>query len=237
MTRLLPRRFAPGPATLGCLGLLLAACGGVEDAPEASGDADGRPDVASQPLLQPANFQETAPERFRIRFATTAGDFVVEVHRAWAPRGADRIFNLVAAGFYDGVPVHRVIEGFVADFGIHPDPWVNAAWRQATIRDDPVVQSNTRGRMSFSKSGPDRRTVQIFVNLRDNPALDDEGFSPFGEVIEGMDVVDALHSGYGDGPPRGEGVYQAMAIARGAEYFAEFPLLDVVERATIESGA
>ena len=214
---------------------VVAACGG-SDPPNAGDEtsATDRPDPSSNALLQPANFQETAPELFRVRFTTTAGDFVVEVHREWAPRGADRVFNLVSAGFYDGVPVHRVIEDFVADFGIHPDPWVNAAWRQATLRDDPVVESNRRGRMSFSKSGPDRRTVQIFVNLRDNPSLDAEGFTPFGEVVEGMDVVDALYSGYGDGPPRGEGVYQAMAIARGAEYFAEFPELDVIEQARVE---
>ncbi|MBT8404900.1 MAG: peptidylprolyl isomerase [Gemmatimonadetes bacterium] len=229
MNRLLPRLAVFGLATA------FAACTGAEAPAEDASSDDGPPDASSQPLLQPANFQEEAPERFRIRFATTAGEFVVDVHRAWATRGADRVFNLVRAGFYDGVPIHRVIEGFVADFGIHPDPWVNAAWRQATIRDDPVRESNARGRVSFSKSGPDRRTVQIFVNLRDNPSLDDEGFSPFGEVVEGMDVVDALHSGYGDGPPRGEGVYQAMAIARGAEYFAEFPLLDVIDRATIEN--
>ena len=148
------------------------------------------------------------------------------MHRAWAPRGADRFYNLVRAGFYDGIPFHRVLEGFVADFGIHPDPWVNAAWRQALLRDDPVVESNRRGRMSFSKGGPDRRTVQVFVNLRDNPELDAEGFAPFGEVVEGMETVDALYAAYGDGPPRGEGVYQAMAIAKGDEYFAEFPGLD-----------
>lgn len=195
----------------------LAGCG-------AEADPDEGP--APDPLLQPANFTETAPESFRVEFETTAGTFQVEVHRAWAPRGADRFYNLVRAGFYDGIPFHRVLDGFVADFGIHPDPWVNAAWRQALLRDDPVIESNRRGRMSFSKGGPDRRTVQVFVNLRDNPELDAEGFSPFGEVVEGMETVDALYAAYGDGPPRGEGVYQAMAIARGDEYFAEFPELD-----------
>ena len=189
-------------------------------------EADPDQGPAANPLLQPANFTETAPASFRVEFETTAGAFQVEVHRAWAPRGADRFYNLVRAGFYDGIPFHRVLEGFVADFGIHPDPWVNAAWRQALLRDDPVVESNRRGRMSFSKGGPDRRTVQVFVNLRDNPELDAEGFSPFGEVVEGMETVDALYAAYGDGPPRGEGVYQAMAIAKGDEYFAEFPELD-----------
>jgi peptidyl-prolyl cis-trans isomerase A (cyclophilin A) len=201
---------------------LVCAVGIAACAPDADIDDASPPD----PLLQPANFTETAPETFSVEFETTAGSFQVEVHRAWAPRGADRFYNLVRAGFYEGIPFHRVLEGFVADFGIHPDPWVNAAWRQALLRDDPVVESNLRGRMSFSKGGPDRRTVQVFVNLRDNPELDAEGFSPFGEVVEGMETVDALYAAYGDGPPRGEGVYQAMAIAKGDEYFAEFPELD-----------
>ena len=201
---------------------LVCAVGIAACAPDT--DIDDAP--PPNPLLQPANFTETAPETFSVEFETTAGSFQVEVHRAWAPRGADRFYNLVRAGFYEGIPFHRVLEGFVADFGIHPDPWVNAAWRQALLRDDPVVESNLRGRMSFSKGGPDRRTVQVFVNLRDNPELDAEGFSPFGEVVEGMETVDALYAAYGDGPPRGEGVYQAMAIAKGDEYFAEFPELD-----------
>ncbi len=213
-------------AAVGLL-LTLAAC-----APEAQESAE--PAVAPNPLLRPANFQDAAPERFRVRFETTRGAFVVEVHRGWAPLGAGRFYNLVQAGFYDGVPFHRVIEGFVADFGIHPDPWVNAAWRQALLKDDPVIESNLRGRVSFSKGGPNRRTVQVFINLRDNATLDAEGFAPFGQVVEGMEVVDALYAGYGDGPPRGEGVYQAMAIAKGDEYFAEFPELDRIHSARIE---
>lgn len=212
---------------MGLLIALLAGCGSGGDAGAAADEEPG------DPLLQPADFQETAPDTFRARFETTEGAFVVAVRRAWAPRGADRFYNLVRAGFYDGVPFHRVIEGFVVDFGIHPDPWVNAAWRQARMPDDPVVQSNRRGRVSFSKSGPGTRTVQIFVNLADNVELDDDDFAPFGEVVEGMEVVDALYAGYGDGPPRGEGVYQAMAIARGEEYFAEFPELDRIESAHV----
>lgn len=213
------------------MGLLVAAVGGC------GGAADDEAAEPTNPLLQPADFQETAPETFRARFETTKGTFVVEARREWAPRGADRFYNLVRSGFYDGVPFHRVIEDFVVDFGIHPDPWVNAAWRQARMPDDPVLQSNRRGRVSFSKSGPGTRTVQIFVNLRDNAELDDDAFAPFGEVVEGMEVVDALYAGYGDGPPRGDGVYQAMAIARGEEYFAEFPELDhIVSVRLVEDG-
>ena len=202
------------------------------------GDAPGReedPRVAANPLLRPAAFQETAPDRYRVRLETTEGDVVVSVRRAWAPRAADRFYNLVRAGWYDGVRFHRVLEGFVAEWGIHGDPWVNAAWRQAEMPDDSVRASNTRGRLSFSHHGPGTRTTQVFVNLDDNPELDERGFAPFGEVVEGMDVVEALHAGYGDGPPRGErGVYQAMAIARGDAYLDEFPELDRIERAALE---
>lgn len=193
--------------------------------------AEGPP---ANPLLQPRSFNETAPGEYRVRLETTRGDILIRVHREWAPLAADRFYNLVKAGFYDGMAFHRVLDDFVAEWGIHGDPWVNAAWRQAEMMDEPVRQSNTRGRVTFSKNRPNSRTVQVFINLKDNSSLDDEGFSPFGEVEEGMDVVESLYSEYGDGPPRGEGVYQAMAIARGDEYLeAEFPLLDRIEDAEL----
>jgi len=126
---------------------------------------------------------------------------------------------------------------FTAGFGIHDDPYVNAVWRQQTMTDDPRVESNTRGRVVFAKSQPDTRSVQVFINLKDNSAqLDEEAFVPFGQVVEGMDVVDSWYADYGDGPPRGEGVYQQMAIARGAEYLGEFPELDVITDATVVEG-
>ena len=187
------------------------------------------------PLLQPRQFTETAPETFRARLETTKGAVLIEVTREWSPLGADRFYNLVLAGYYDGVTFHRVMPGFMAEFGIHPDPWVNAAWRQALMEDEPVRKPNTRGRVSFSKSGPNTRTVQVFINTDENRNLDGQGFSPFGEVVEGMDVVEALYSDYGESPTRGgEGVYQAMAIAKGDEYLkADFPLLDRIERAVV----
>ena len=215
------------------LPLILAVawgCGGGSEE-EAS---DGPP---ANPLLQPRNFQETAPAEYRVRLETTKGVVVIQVHRDWAPLAADRFYNLVEAGFYDGMAFHRVLDDFVAEWGIHGDPWVNAAWRQAEMMDEPVGQSNTRGRVSFSKNRPNSRTVQVFINLKDNSSLDDDGFSPFGEVVEGMDVVESLYAEYGDGPPRGEGVYQAMAIAKGDEYLeAEFPLLDRIQRAVLVEG-
>jgi len=186
------------------------------------------------PLFQLENFNERAPESFRARLETTEGPVVIEVHREWAPRGADRFYNLVRNGFYDGMRIHRVLEDFTAGFGIHDDPYVNAVWRDQTMTDDPRQVSNTRGRVAFAKSQPDTRSVQVFINLKDNSArLDEEAFAPFGEVVEGMEVVESWHAGYGDGPPRGEGVYQAMAIAEGAEYLDEFPELDVITEAEI----
>ena len=213
-------------AALSVLGMaLLSAC---------AGDGDEPPDPRLQnPLLFAGQFSETAPELFQARLETTAGVFVVEVHRDWAPLGADRFYNLVKRGWYDGVRFHRVLDDFTAGWGIHDDPYVNFVWQKELLLDDPVTQSNTRGRVSFARSGANSRTTQVFVNLKDNSSLDDR-FAPFGEVVEGMEVVDGLYADYGDGPPRGEGVYQAMALARGAEYFdAEFPELDRIERATI----
>ena len=218
--------FAVPKALLLPVALLLAGCAGETPEEEA-----GTP---TNPLLQPRSFDDTAPDRYQVLLETTKGDIRIDVTREWAPLAADRFYNLVKAGYYDGIAFHRVLSGFIAEFGIHGDPWVNAAWRQALMVDEPVRQSNTRGRVTFSKNTPNSRTVQVFINLKDNGSLDGQGFSPFGEVAEGMEVVEALYAEYGDGPPRGEGVYQAMAIARGDEYLnEEFPLLDRIERAVI----
>jgi len=223
-----PSRLPGLARALPLLGLLLTAgCGGDP------GEEEGPP---ANPLLQPRNFTETAPDTFVARLETTKGVIRIRVHRDWAPLGADRFYNLVRAGYYDGVTFHRVIDGFMAEFGIHGDPWVNAAWRQATMEDEPVRKPNNRGMVSYSKSEPHTRTVQVFINTDDNPSLNGQGFSPFGEVIEGMEVADSLYSGYGESPTRGgEGVYPAMAIAKGNEYLSQdFPLLDRIERAVVE---
>jgi peptidyl-prolyl cis-trans isomerase A (cyclophilin A) len=186
------------------------------------------------PLLDPMQATETAPERFRVRFETTEGPFVVEVRRKWAPRGADRFYNLVKLGYYDGATFFRVLEDFMAQFGIHGDPEVSAAWRRATIPDDPVAQSNKRGMITFATSGPDTRTTQLFINYKDNTNLDRMGFAPFGRVVEGLPVVDKLYSGYGEGAPRGHGPDQGRAQAEGNEYFRrDFPKLDHIKTARI----
>ncbi|TVR64851.1 MAG: peptidylprolyl isomerase [Gemmatimonadales bacterium] len=202
-----------------------AACG---EAPD-RGSAEPR-----DPLLRPAQFTETAPPRFAVRFETTAGEFVVEVRREWAPIGADRFYNLVQAGYYDDTRIYRVVPGFMAQFGIHGDPFIHRAWARALLRDDPVVESNSRGRVTFAKAGPNSRTAEVFISTVENARLDADGFAPFGEVVEGMEVVDAFHAGYGDGPPRGEGPYAAMAHARGNEYLdEEYPELTRIIRAVV----
>jgi peptidyl-prolyl cis-trans isomerase A (cyclophilin A) len=186
------------------------------------------------PLLRVDKFNDESPENFSVSFQTTQGDFVIKVYKEWAPLGAARFYNLVKHGWYDGVRFHRVLENFMVGWGIHGDPYVNAVWKNELLIDDPVLKSNTKGAVSFAKGGANSRTVQVFINYKDNSSLDNRGFAPFGEVVDGMDVIGSLYSEYGDGPPRGEGVYQAMAMAKGAEYFEEeFPNLDRIVRVSL----
>ena len=190
--------------------------------------------AAPSALLDPSRATDRAPDRFRVRFETTKGPFVVEVTRAWAPRGADRFFNLVKAGYYDDVAFFRVIPGFMVQFGINGDPRVNAAWQVAQIPDDPVTQSNRRGMVTYAMGGPDTRTTQLFINFRDNTGLDEQGFAPFGRVVEGLSVVDALYSGYGEGAPRGLGPDQGRAQGEGNVYLrGSFPKMDFVKTARV----
>ncbi len=208
-----------------CMLLSVSACGD-------NGGEAGPIDLAAVST----NLQGTAPDVFRARFETSKGDFVVEVTRAWSPAGADRFYNLVGHGYLDGVRFFRVIEGFMAQFGINGDPTLAALLRGENIPDDPVVESNTRGRMTFAKSSqPNSRSTQIFINLVPNTNLDALGFSPFGEIVEGMEVVDQLYSGYGEGAPEGNGPSQGRIQAEVNAYLnAEFSNLDYVERASIE---
>jgi peptidyl-prolyl cis-trans isomerase A (cyclophilin A) len=185
-------------------------------------------------LRNPAALTEQAPATFNANFDTSKGLFVVTVHRDWAPNGADRFYNLVKNGFYDDVRFFRVIDGFMAQFGIHGNPAVASAWRQAQIKDDAVKQSNKRGFVVFATAGPNTRTTQLFINFGDNTALDKQGFAPFGEVTKGMDVVDKIYNGYGEGAPRGRGPDQGRLQAEGNAYLAkDFPKLDYVKTATI----
>jgi peptidyl-prolyl cis-trans isomerase A (cyclophilin A) len=188
------------------------------------------------PLLQPksASMTQTAPANFRVKFQTSQGDFVVEAQRDWAPLGVDRFYNLVNNGYYDGVCFFRVISGFMAQFGIHGDPKVSAAWRPERIQDDPVKQSNKRGYLSYATAGPNTRTTQLFINYADNSRLDQMGFAPIARVVEGMDVVDRLYAGYGEGAPQGKGPPQGRLQTEGNAYLTkDFPQLDCIKKAMI----
>ncbi len=193
------------------------------------------PPERKERLLNPEAANKTAPDTFKVKFTTTKGDFVMQVHRDWAPLGADRLYNLVDAGFYDGVTFFRAVDGFMVQFGIHGDPQVSKVWKEARIKDDPVLKSNTRGMVSFATAGKDTRTTQMFINYVDrNKFLDNMGFSPVAEITEGMDVVDSLYRGYGEGAPRGKGPHQGKMQSEGNVYLnAEFPGLDHIVKAEI----
>ena len=176
----------------------------------------------------------TAPAEFKVKLDTSKGAIVLKVTRDWAPKGADRFYSLVKNGFYDECRFYRVIPKFVAQVGIHGDPKVSGAWREAKIDDDPVKEKNTRGRVTFAKAGPNTRTTNLFINLRDSTSLDSSGFAPIGEVVEGMEIADQLYSGYGDGAPKGKGPAQRKIYEEGnAMLQKDFKDLDYIKTATI----
>jgi len=190
--------------------------------------------AASPGFTDPAKLTEKAPETFKAQFDTTKGKITIEVTRSLSPNGADRFYNLVRSGYFKDIAFFRVVPGFMCQFGIHGDPGVSAKWREAAISDDPVKGSNTRGTITFATSGPNSRTTQLFINFADNTPLDGQGFSPFGKVIEGMDVVDKINSEYGEGAPRGRGPHQGHVQMEGNAYLkANFPNLDYIKSATI----
>lgn len=196
------------------------------------------PAESSNVLLNPADafWQEQAPAQYRARFTTGEGDFVVEVHRAWAPIGADRLYNLVRAGFFDDSRFFRVRADYIAQFGIPGDPKISAVWRELAIKDDPVRESNTRGSFAYTMTGPDTRTTQLYINLADNTHLDAQGFAPLGWVVEGMEVVDRLYAGYDEGAGGGmRGGKQGTIFSDGnAHLDRDFPMLTKLVRATVE---
>jgi peptidyl-prolyl cis-trans isomerase A (cyclophilin A) len=189
-------------------------------------------------LKSPAALKEKAPETYTVKFDTSAGPFTVEVTRAQAPNGADRFYNLVKHGYYNDARFFRVIPGFMVQFGINGDPALNRVWQAARIPDDPVKGSNTRGTITFATAGPNTRTTQVFINFGNNASLDSQGFAPFGKVTSGMDVVDKIYGGYGEGAPSGKGPDQGRTQAEGNAYLTKtFPKLDYIKTATIEGGA
>ncbi len=189
------------------------------------------PAAAKPNLKNPAAFKEQAPAVYKAAFDTSAGSFVIEVHRDWAPLGADRFYNLVKSGFFDNVRFFRVVPGFMVQFGINGDPAVSGAWMSARLRDDPVKESNKRGYITFATSGPNSRTTQVFINFADNAGLDGQGFAPFGKVISGMAVVDKLNPKYGEKTTSEQG----SIYSKGNAYLDQaFPGLDFIKKATIE---
>ena len=212
--------------------------------PAAAGAAAAAKAPAAKPasydraLLQPATLRAKAPAEYEVKFATTAGEFTVKVTRAWAPNGADRFYNLVRHHFYDGASFFRVLPGFMAQFGLSAYPEVSKVWEPANIKDDPIVQSNHRGYVSFATAGPNTRTTQVFINYGNNEALDKNGFTAFAEVSDGMEVVDKLYSGYGEGAPDGHGPSQELIGTRGRAYLEKnFPKLDSIQSATLVPAA
>jgi len=190
-------------------------------------------------LLDRTAADDNAPERFTVLFETMQGPLHLDVRRSWAPHGADRFYTLVKRGFFEDVAFFRVIQGFAAQMGLHGDPAVNEVWRNRTIPDDPVTQSNVRGMLSFGTHGKNSRTTQVFINLIDNPKLDAMGFAPIGRVRE-LDVVESLYAEYGESAPAGRGPIQGRIQREGNAYLrANFPKLDYVRRATLmdEHGA
>jgi peptidyl-prolyl cis-trans isomerase A (cyclophilin A) len=183
-------------------------------------------------LLRPALLKEKAPDTYQVKFTTTKGDFVVTVTRAWAPLGADRFYNLVKHHFYDNASFFRAISGFMVQFGISAYPRVATAWSNANITDDPVTKSNTKGFITFATGGPNTRTTQVFINLVDNQRLDGSGFAPFGQVTDGMNVVESLYTGYGEGAPGGAGPAQEEIEKQGKPYLDKgWPKLDSIKTA------
>ncbi len=191
--------------------------------------------VRAGDLTNPASLSEKAPATYKVKFDTSKGLFVIEVHRDLAPNGADRFYNLVKNGFYNDARFFRVISGFMVQFGINGNPQLSKVWRDANIKDDPVKASNKRGIITFATAGPDTRTTQVFINFANNAGLDDQGFAPFGQVISGMEVIDSLYAEYGEGAPRGDGPDQGLVQSQGNAYLKkDFPKLDYIKTATIE---
>jgi peptidyl-prolyl cis-trans isomerase A (cyclophilin A) len=206
----------------------LAAQRGKATAPRARGAA-ATPAASKAKLKNPAALKDVAPAEYRAMFDTSAGPFVILVHRNWAPRAADRFYNLVKYGFFDGNRFFRVVPNFMAQFGLNGDPAVQGPWTNANIPDEPTTQSNTRGTISFATAGPNTRTSQVFINFKDNAFLDTGGFAPFGEVVSGMEAVQKINAEYGEQP------VQRLILQQGNAYLTKgFPRLDYVKKATIE---
>jgi peptidyl-prolyl cis-trans isomerase A (cyclophilin A) len=184
--------------------------------------------AAAPSLMNPASLRAKAPDNFKVQFTTTKGNIVIDIHRDWAPLGADRFYNLVRNGFFTDAAFFRVVPNFIVQFGLGANPAVNMVWQKANIRDDPGKESNRRGTLTFATAGPNTRTTQLFINLKDNGPLDAQGFTPFGMVTEGMDVVDKIYPGYGERPDQGRLTSEGKAYVD-----KNFPMLDRITAAKV----
>ena len=224
------RAFQPSLVALACTCVV-----GFTLVTQAEDKKEAAPASAKPAYTEPAKLTETAPETFKVKFETTKGSFTVESNRKWAPVGVDRFYNMVKSGFFKDIAMFRAISGFMVQFGVHGEPAVAAAWRDAKIKDDPTgVQSNTPGMLTFAMAGPNTRTTQMFINFGDNARLDSMGFPPVGKVIEGMDIVNKINTEYGEGAPRGRGPNQQAIQMEGNAYLKkDFPNLDYIKSVTI----
>ncbi len=203
-------------------GLLVTGC---STAPKATDKvADTKPKLPAK-----------APDVYRVKLATTKGDIVVEVYREWAPNGASHFYDLAGMGYYDNVRFHRVLKKFIAQFGINGNPKLDQIYAALKIPDDPPKQKNRRGTLAFAKIGPGSRTTEVFINLSDNPALDQTGFVPFGKIVEGLEVADQISYLYGEIQPKGGGPDPAKIHQQGNSYLEQqYPRLDWIKTATVE---
>ena len=185
-------------------------------------------------LINPAEVKATSPATYKVQFDTTKGPFVVEVHRDWAPLGADHFYALVSRGYYDGLRFIRVTPGFTVQWGTHGDPDISKAWLRARITDDPQAgHKNMKGSIAFASPAMNRRSTELMINLADNPSFDLQ-IRPIGEIVSGMNIVEKLYSGYGDWAPTGQGPDRNRYLAEGNPYLEkDFPMLDYVKAATI----
>jgi peptidyl-prolyl cis-trans isomerase A (cyclophilin A) len=216
----------PEPATTNATSTVAHAASAAPATPKPSGPLAS---TVHPELLDPSKFTAKAPDTFKAKLTTTKGDILIEVHRDWAPNGADRFYNLVKSGFYDDVRIFRVVDGFMAQVGLSGDPAVTSKWSSSNIPDDPVKQSNKKGYVTFAQTAqPNSRSTQIFINYGDNSRLDNQRFAPFGQVTQGMDIADALYKGYGETPNQG-----AIQGQGNAYLDSKFPKLDAIKHAEI----
>lgn len=227
----MPLLFAPRRAVVNFSLVALVAFGA-----SCKADGGGVGGAASDALTKPDKdaIVAPAPDSFKVAVETSKGNFTILAHRDWSPRGVDRFYHLVRLGYYDDTRFFRVLTGFMAQFGVHGNPKVNAAWEPLRLEDDPVKQTNKRGTVTFATGGANTRTTQLFINYGDNANLDAMGFSPIGEVVDGMAVVDSLYANYGEGAPDGGGPNQERIATEGNAYLnKDFPRLDFIRRARV----